>query len=222
MFDSFRKAIIQRREDDELLYEYVLTEIENKVIVKGLWAKAMALSDGNKDKTQSLYMQYRVQAIKDLFTKLEISYNDLKKDVLFKKISMLFSGTESQTEKTINIDESTKYKDSLNESGYLVENSSDQKGWIIHEPLGGKAHIYTIEELEEYANSKFHNRKKPVKLVEVPRLTESFEECAKYLSYKGYEVKENIFSDGWTIIEPLGGKIKIKHFSELQEFTTSK
>ncbi len=31
----------------------------------GLWAKALANSDGNEEKAKSLYIQYRVQSIKD-------------------------------------------------------------------------------------------------------------------------------------------------------------
>jgi hypothetical protein len=91
MFDSIKKAIIQNREDDALLYEYVLTEIENSVILKGLWAKAMALSEGNDNKIQPLYMQYRVQSIKDEFTKLNIAYKEMSKDPLFRKISSIYA-----------------------------------------------------------------------------------------------------------------------------------
>jgi hypothetical protein len=91
MFDSIKKALIQNREDDALLYEYVLTEIENEVILKGLWAKAMALSEGNDNKIRPLYMQYRVQSIKDEFTKLNIAYKEMTRDPLFKKITAVFA-----------------------------------------------------------------------------------------------------------------------------------
>lgn len=91
MFDTIRKAVIQNREDDALLYEYVLTEIESNVILKGLWAKAMALSEGNDNKIQPLYMQYRVQSIKDEFTKLRIAYKELSRDPLFKKLASIYS-----------------------------------------------------------------------------------------------------------------------------------
>ncbi|MFA6395454.1 MAG: hypothetical protein WCW84_05765 [Sulfurimonas sp.] len=91
MFDSIKKALIQNREDDALLYEYVLTEIENDVILKGLWAKAMALSEGYDNKIQPLYMQYRVQSIKDEFTKLNIAYKELTKEPLFRKIAAVFA-----------------------------------------------------------------------------------------------------------------------------------
>lgn len=87
MFDTIKKALIQNREDDALLYEYVLTELEDGTKIKGLWAKAMAISEGNDNKIQALYMQYRVQSIKDEFTKLNIAYKEMSKDPLFKKIA---------------------------------------------------------------------------------------------------------------------------------------
>jgi len=80
MFDTIKKVLIQNREDDALLYEYVLTEIENEVILKGLWAKAMALSECNDNKIQALYMQYRVQSIKDELTKQNIAYKEMSKE----------------------------------------------------------------------------------------------------------------------------------------------
>ena len=91
MFNFARKKIIEKRENDDLLYEYVLTELESEIIIKSLWAKAIALAEGNEKKIEPLYMQYRVQNIKDQFTKLNIAYNDIKKEVLFNKIKSIFS-----------------------------------------------------------------------------------------------------------------------------------
>ena len=86
MFDYFKKAAISKRADDELLYEYVLNEIEKDIIVKGLWAKALANSAGNDANAKSIYMQYRVQSIKDVFTAQKIAYNELNKPSLYKYI----------------------------------------------------------------------------------------------------------------------------------------
>ena len=91
MFDFAKKVIIENRENDDLLYEFTLTELENNIIVKSLWAKAIALSEGNENKIKSLYMQYRVQNIKDQFTKQNIAYSELKRELLFQKIKSIFS-----------------------------------------------------------------------------------------------------------------------------------
>ena len=90
--------MIEDRESDNLLYEYVLTELENGIVIKALWAKAMAKAEGNENKIQSLYMQFRVQNIKDQFTKLQIAYDRLTREQLFQKIkSQLFFDSAQQS-----------------------------------------------------------------------------------------------------------------------------
>jgi len=86
MFDYFKKASISNRANDELLYEFVLTEMENGTVSKGLWGKALANSGGDSANAKSIYMQYRVQSIKDIFTSMEIAYNELSKPKLFQYI----------------------------------------------------------------------------------------------------------------------------------------
>jgi len=83
LLDRFKKIGIENRNNDEVLYEYVSIELERGMKFKGLWAKAYANSEGNTNKIEPLYMQYRVQAIKDMLTSLEISYNEMSKKVLF-------------------------------------------------------------------------------------------------------------------------------------------
>ncbi len=83
LFDKFKMKGIMDRANDEVLYEYVLNELEDGVRIKGLMAKAYANSEGNENKIEPLYMQYRVQAIKDRLTALEIAYNEMAKLDLF-------------------------------------------------------------------------------------------------------------------------------------------
>jgi hypothetical protein len=45
-------------------YEQVAEEIENKEINKGIWARAMSESDGDRNKAESLYIKYRVKELK--------------------------------------------------------------------------------------------------------------------------------------------------------------
>lgn len=86
IFDRFKKKSIDDRVVDEILYEYVFSELEQDIRAKGLWAKAYANSDGNENKIEPLYMQYRVQAIKDAFVAMEIAYNDMSKQMLLEYI----------------------------------------------------------------------------------------------------------------------------------------
>jgi hypothetical protein len=86
LFDKFKMSKITDRANDEILYEYVLTELEENIKFKGLWAKAYANSEGNENKIEPLYMQYRVQSIKDSLTSMEIAYNEMAKQELFQYI----------------------------------------------------------------------------------------------------------------------------------------
>ncbi len=92
MFNYFKKAAISNRVNDEILFEHVLTEMETGFIAKGLWGKALANSEGNDATVKSIYMKYRVQAIKDIFTSMEIVYDELSKPKLIQYIrSKVFS-----------------------------------------------------------------------------------------------------------------------------------
>ncbi len=94
MIDYLKKKSIANRANDEILYEFVLNEIENNTVIKGLWGKALANSNGNHSNAESIYLQYRVQSIKDAFTSLEIAYHELTKPKLFQYISeKLFTDT---------------------------------------------------------------------------------------------------------------------------------
>ncbi len=61
----FNYSSKEQRKFEEKLYSKVVEEIENNEINKGLWAKALANSDYNDNKTRALYIKYRVQKLKD-------------------------------------------------------------------------------------------------------------------------------------------------------------
>ena len=50
---------------EEQLYEQVVIELSDGKKRHGLWAKAIADSEGSEEKAKSLYIKYRVQSIKD-------------------------------------------------------------------------------------------------------------------------------------------------------------
>jgi len=87
MFNFLKQKAIDKRANDDMLYEYVLEEMENNIIVKGSWAKALANSDGDNQKANSIYMKYRVQTIKDAFAILQIKYDALNREKLFSYIT---------------------------------------------------------------------------------------------------------------------------------------
>lgn len=55
----------EQRKTEEQLYAVVVDEIERNEINKALWAKALADSDNDENKTRALYIKYRVQKLKD-------------------------------------------------------------------------------------------------------------------------------------------------------------
>lgn len=101
MFNTLKKIAIINRANDEILYEYVLDEIEEGVRIKGLWAKALAHSDGIDAKAKSIYMQYRVQNIKDQFDALKIAYDEMSRKRLFDYIKNGFKETVSTPNKRL-------------------------------------------------------------------------------------------------------------------------
>lgn len=51
--------------DEDQIYEKVMLEIEEDNKVKSTWARALAQSEGNKDKAESLYIKLRFNELKD-------------------------------------------------------------------------------------------------------------------------------------------------------------
>ena len=70
MFDKLRRNSAAKRLIEEQLYEKVVVELSNGEKRDGLWAKALVDSKGADEKAKALYIQYRVQSIKD---EIEIS-----------------------------------------------------------------------------------------------------------------------------------------------------
>jgi len=65
IFDKLKKTTIASRRCEEILYGVALEEVENDEIRKGLYAKALAKTDGNKEKADGIYLKLRVQSIMD-------------------------------------------------------------------------------------------------------------------------------------------------------------
>jgi len=65
IFDKGKKAIINSRRLEEKLYEVALEEFEYGEIKKGLYAKALAKAEGNKEKADGMYLKLRVQSLVD-------------------------------------------------------------------------------------------------------------------------------------------------------------
>lgn len=117
--------------NDSILYEYVLEEFEAQRITKSLWAKAIAHSGGNSDKTQSLYLQYRVDDLKQEFNTFAIDYSDLTLTDLSHYVDNLFVDDEWRKSK---IADKEKHEEDLKNK--LAQEEQEKKygkigGWLF-------------------------------------------------------------------------------------------
>ena len=65
MFERFKARSAKLRLLEEKLYEDVVQELNQNIRRDGLWAKALASSDGSEEKAKSIYIKLRVQSMKD-------------------------------------------------------------------------------------------------------------------------------------------------------------
>lgn len=65
MFKKFKRTSAVRRLLEEKLYEKVVLELSRGHRRDGLWAKAIANCNGQDEKAKALYIQYRVQSMRD-------------------------------------------------------------------------------------------------------------------------------------------------------------
>jgi len=77
IFDKFKTSTAIDRLSEERLYEQVAQELKAGKKREGIWVKAMAKTGGDLNKAEALYIELRVQAIKDEHTiQKEISSNN--------------------------------------------------------------------------------------------------------------------------------------------------
>lgn len=105
-------------ENDEM-YAVAMNEIESGTVQKGLYARAFSQSEGDKNKTDALYIKFRVQTMKDETRKNASSSHS---DILTAKV---ISTVNQDLEKNIKADKRAKEADEelkmLREKEYLKQ-----------------------------------------------------------------------------------------------------
>ncbi len=139
IFDRLKTEAIGARVAEEELYASVLREIESGVRRDGLWAKALASASGDEGKAKGLYIEYRVQSLRD---EIEIAKR-------LPDIQAEATRQRAAAERQRIIDECSK---ALSQLGYRLVQKAN--GWEIREPLGGRARIGSLAELTDYTRSK--------------------------------------------------------------------
>ena len=79
LFDKVKKTTIESRRYEEKLYEVALEEVEAGEVRKGLYAKAIAKADGDKEKADGIYLKLRVQSIMDDIESIQINRRENEK-----------------------------------------------------------------------------------------------------------------------------------------------
>ena len=80
IFDKFKTSTAIDRLSEEKLYEQVAQELKAGKKREGIWVKAMAKTGGDLNKAEALYIELRVQAIKDEAS-LAKAQNKLKEEL---------------------------------------------------------------------------------------------------------------------------------------------
>lgn len=145
-FDKKYKSIsttnASDRINEEEVYKQALEEIEQKTIRSGIWAKALAKSEGEESKAKALYISYRVQSIKD---ELEISHL-LKKEKEAEEKKLAILNQEKRIRKCV---------DSLIAMEYKVKSKKDC--WVVYDYTGMERKIIkSIDELELLLHKRKH------------------------------------------------------------------
>jgi len=64
-FSKFKSQRAVDRLNEESIYEAIVKELQQGIKREGLWAKAIAKSEGSESKAKSLYIDFRAQSIMD-------------------------------------------------------------------------------------------------------------------------------------------------------------
>lgn len=117
-----KQAAIVDRFVEEKLYEQALHEFQMGMRRDGLWAKAFRKSNGDKQKANALYLEYRVQSIKDeaeisgvLLGQREQERNSLSNDINVKANSV-----ENQPHKKIHFTRHKGYELQCAKCGFIA------------------------------------------------------------------------------------------------------
>ena len=131
-FSSAKAKLAASKLAEEQLYAQAAEEIASGQIRQGLWAKAIAETDGDDAAAKARYLKLRVEIMK---AEAEVT------DYAMKQAAKFVEPTE--VDLAINF---------LKGEGYKIK--SQGSGFRIHEPLGGRTNEKSAEQLIEYAKER--------------------------------------------------------------------
>ena len=142
-FKAFRKDALLSRKFEEELYAIVMDEISTGIRKEGIWGKALAKSEGDETKAQSLYITYRVQSLKDELELSKYIVED-KSDMLQRPQSQEYTSRSNDViKKAVNALKTRKY--------YADE--QEYSAWIVYCHDGSCVRLDSDNALLDYAKS---------------------------------------------------------------------
>ena len=132
--------------EETALYEQAATEIENGIMNKGLWAKALSKADGNEEKQKAIYIELLV----DYFKK-EIAAGKELASILAREEEIETKRNKETIKPDIETAENPK------ESKAEAEKAARQKKYLEEEEAQKKDVEKFLKELKEKAE-KMRNR----------------------------------------------------------------
>ena len=132
--------------EETALYEQAATEIENGIMNKGLWAKALSKADGNEEKQKAIYIELLV----DYFKK-EIAAGKELASILAREEEIASKRNKETIKPDIETAEDPK------ESKAEAEKAARQKKYLEEEEAQKKDVEEFMKELKEKAE-KMRNR----------------------------------------------------------------
>ena len=122
LFDKVKKTTIESRRYEEKLYEVALEEVVAGEVRKGLYAKAVAKADGDKEKADGIYLKLRVQSIMDDIESEQIDRRDNER--AYKALQELRNAEVIESKPDLKPDLKTECRELLGYKGYELHKST--------------------------------------------------------------------------------------------------
>ena len=132
LFSSAKAKLAASKLAEEQLYAQAAEEVASGQIRQGLWAKAIAETDGDDAAAKARYLKLRVEIMK---AEAEVTDYAMK-----------------QAAKTVEPTEVDLVTNFLKGEGYKVKTQAGT--FRVHEPAGGRTDWKTEEELIQYAKER--------------------------------------------------------------------
>ena len=132
LFSSAKAKLAASKLAEEQLYAQAAEEVASGQIRQGLWAKAIAETDGDDAAAKARYLKLRVEIMK---AEAEVTDYAMK-----------------QAAKTVEPTEVDLVTNFLKGEGYKVKTQAGK--FRVHEPAGGRTDWKTEEELIQYAKER--------------------------------------------------------------------